>query len=137
MTPGELRDRTKGFALTVAGTLGKTADMPDGHCRHAAGQVIRSSAAVAANYRAAGLARSLAEFTAKLGVVVEEADETVFWLEYLKESNATPNPGLDALLNEARQLVRIFMASRRTALRHRDAQRIARQKPTDTDEPPR
>ena len=134
MTPGKLRDRTKGFALAVAGALGKTADAADGHCRHAAGQVIRSSAAVAANYR---LARSLAEFTAKLGVVVEEADETVFWLEYLKESSATPNPALDALLDEARQLVRIFMASRRTALRHRDAQRVARQKPTDTDEPSR
>jgi four helix bundle protein len=132
MTPTELCGRTKAFALAVARTLGTAADSAGAGSRHAAGQVIRSSAAVAANYRAVGLARSLAEFTAKLGVVVEEADETVFWLEYLKESTATPDPTLDALLNEARQLVRIFMASRRTALRRRDSQRVPRQKRTRT-----
>ena len=123
MTPSELRGRTKVFALAVSRTLGQAADSA-GVGYHAAGQVIRSSAAVAANYRAVGLARSLADFTAKLGVVVEEADETVFWLEYLKEST-TPDPALDALLHEAGQLVRIFMASRRTALRRRNAQRAS------------
>lgn len=63
-------------------------------------QILRSVTSMAANYRAVGRARSKAEFIAKLGVVVEEADETVFWLE---------------LLDEANQLMLIFSASRRTA----------------------
>jgi four helix bundle protein len=53
-------------------------------------QVLRSATGMAANYRAAGRSRSKAEFIAKLGVVVEEADETVFWLEILADSGIVP-----------------------------------------------
>lgn len=78
-------------------------------------QILRSATGMAANYRAVGLARSKAEFIAKLGVVVEEADETVFWLELLVESGIVKAEKLVDLLAEASALVAIFAASRRTA----------------------
>lgn len=86
--------------------------------RNAASQLLRSSSSVAANYRAACVARSRKEFIAKLGLAIEEADETVFWLEYL-EAAAPP-----ALKDEGEQLSRILKASRETARRNeRDNQR--------------
>jgi four helix bundle protein len=69
---------------------------------------------VAANYRAAGLGRSRAEFIAKLGLVLEEADESVHWLEHLSDTGSD-SPALQILLIEARELVRIFTTSVRTA----------------------
>jgi len=70
---------------------------------------------MAANYRAVGRARSRAEFVAKLGVVVEEADETVFWLEMLGDSGIVPANKMRKMLDEANQLMLIFSASRKTA----------------------
>jgi four helix bundle protein len=70
---------------------------------------------MAANYRAAGRARSKAEFISKLGVVVEEADETVFWLEFLADAGIVQMTKLRELINEANQLLLIFSASRSTA----------------------
>ena len=70
---------------------------------------------MAANYRAVGRARSKAEFISKIGVVVEEADETVFWLEMLVETNIVPMKKMNDLLNEANELLAIFAASQRTA----------------------
>jgi four helix bundle protein len=70
---------------------------------------------MAANYRAAGRSRSKAEFIAKIGVVVEEADETVFWLEMLLDSGMVRPEKLQNLLAEATQLVAIFTSSRKTA----------------------
>jgi four helix bundle protein len=68
-----------------------------------------------ANYRAAGRSRSKAEFVAKIGVVIEEADETVFWLEILAESGLVRPHKLVSMQTEANQLLAIFAASRRTA----------------------
>jgi len=78
-------------------------------------QVLRSATSVAANYRAAGRSRSKPEFISKLNIVLEEADETVFWLEMLSESGIVKAAKLTHLLEEANQLVAIFAASRRTA----------------------
>ncbi|TMQ27169.1 MAG: four helix bundle protein [Nitrospirae bacterium] len=78
-------------------------------------QIIRSGTSVAANYRAACRARSRAEFISKLGIVVEETDETVFWLELLTESGVTSESQIVDLPKEARELLAIFSASRRTA----------------------
>jgi len=78
-------------------------------------QVLRSATGIAANYRAAGRSRSKAEFIAKIGVVVEEADETVFWLEMLADSGIVRPEKLANLLAEATVLVAIFTASRKTA----------------------
>ena len=77
-------------------------------------QLLRSATSVAANYRAAGRARSRAEFFSKLSIVVEEADETLFWLEILKESNMVAGEDLSGLMQESRELVFIFSASRKT-----------------------
>lgn len=70
---------------------------------------------MAGNYRAAGLARSRAEFISKLGIVLEEADETLFWLEMLAEGGIIKPAKLADLMSEATELVAIFAASRRTA----------------------
>lgn len=78
-------------------------------------QVLRSATAIAANYRAAGRSWSKAEFVAKIGIVVEEADETVLWLELLAESGIIKPAKLRDLLAEANELLAIFSASRRTA----------------------
>ena len=78
-------------------------------------QILRSATSMAANYRAVGRARSQAEFISKLGIVVEESDETVFWLEMLGDSGMVPASKLTDLSNEANQLLSIFSASRRTA----------------------
>jgi four helix bundle protein len=72
---------------------------------------------VGANYRAAGRARSHAEFTSKIAIVVEEADETVFWLECVIESGIIKEKLLHDLLHEANELLAIFAASHRTCRR--------------------
>jgi four helix bundle protein len=108
-----LRDRTKRFTLRVlklCDSLPKTEA-----ARAISRQLLRSGTSVAANYRAAGRARSRAEFAAKMGVVVEEADESVFWLELLVESGMIAKPRLDDLFAEANELVSIFVASQKTA----------------------
>jgi len=111
----ELRNRTKRFALriirlfqhlprtTEAQVLGK--------------QLLRSGTSVGANYRAAGRARSKAEFVSKIGLVLEEVDETVFWIECLIESGIIKPDLLAELIAEANELVAIFAASQRTARR--------------------
>ena len=114
----ELQARTKSFALRIIRmfrSLPKTEE-----ARILGKQVLRSSTSVAANYRAVCRARSKAEFTAKLGVVVEEADETVFWLELLVESGIVPEEKIHSLINEANELVAIFAASRHTARKKSD-----------------
>jgi four helix bundle protein len=78
-------------------------------------QLLRSGTSVAANYRAAGRARSRAEFVARIGVVVEEADETVFWLEMLELAGLLHSDLLHPLLTEANELLKIFSASFQTA----------------------
>ncbi|MGH9532432.1 MAG: four helix bundle protein, partial [Terriglobales bacterium] len=78
-------------------------------------QLLRSGTSVAANYRATGRARSRAEFVAKIGVVVEEADEAVFWIEMLADSEVVKRKRLEDLLKEGRELLAIFAASQRTA----------------------
>jgi len=78
-------------------------------------QLLRSGTSVAANYRPACRARSKAEFVAKLGVVLEEVDESVLWIEMLIDAGIIKKSRLNELLNEARQLTAIFTASRQTA----------------------
>jgi len=80
-------------------------------------QLVRCGTAIGANYRAACRSRSHAEFTAKLGVVAEEADETVYWLELLRDGNLVSEPELSQLLREANELTAIFTAGRRSSSR--------------------
>jgi four helix bundle protein len=91
-------------------------DLPHSPEAHVLGkQLLRAGTSVGANYRAAGRARSKAEFIAKIGIVLEEADETIFWLECLAESGIVKPALLSDLLAEANELVAIFVASQRTA----------------------
>jgi four helix bundle protein len=76
---------------------------------------LRSGTSVGANYRAAGRSRSKAEFVSKIAVVVEEADETVFWLELLHEGGIVSSERLPELSREADELTAIFAAAYRTA----------------------
>lgn len=107
----ELKQRTKAFARVIRMTQAlprtREADV-------IARQILRSATSIAANYRAAGRGRSKAEFTAKLGVVIEEADETVLWLELLSESGIIKPARLRDLSHEANELLAIFAASWRT-----------------------
>ena len=74
----ELSARTKSFALRI---MRMSDAMPKTRAGNVVGhQILRSATSVAANYRVAGRARSKAEFIAKIGIVIEEADETVLWL---------------------------------------------------------
>ncbi len=109
----QLRQRTKQFALRI---IRLSRHLPAGREADVIGrQILRSGTAVAANYRAAGRSRSRADFISKISVVAEEADETVFWLELLEDTDLVPTSKLEPLLDEARQLAAIFTASRRTA----------------------
>ena len=108
-----LQSRTKEFAIRIVRvfrSLPKTDE-----ARVIGKQLLRSGTSVAANYRAVCRARSKAEFTAKMGVVLEEIDETVFWLEFLVDTQTVACNRMAPLLQEANQLVAIFSASRRTA----------------------
>ena len=82
-------------------------------------QLLRCGTAAAANYRAACRSRSKAEWIAKIGVVVEEADESVFWLEMLSDCEIVQMETLESLLREAHGLSALFTASQRTARSHR------------------
>lgn len=77
-------------------------------------QLIRSVTSVAANYRAVCRARSDAEFFSKISIVVEEADETVFWLEMIEEADILKNEETTTLLNEATEILKIVSKSRKT-----------------------
>ena len=114
MTPQELRDRTKKFAIEIVRLCHKLPDFWD--VRELGKQFLRSGTAVAANYRAAQRARSDKEFCSKIGLVVEEADETQLWIELLPEAYPELDKRLHKeLLGEAGELSAIFTASHRTA----------------------
>ena len=113
MRSEELKRRTKDFAVRVVKMFRRLPKTTE--ARIIGRQVIRSGTSVAANYRAACRARSRAEFAAKLGVVLEEADETVLWFEILVEAEIVSRPRMNALLREANELLAIFGASVHTA----------------------
>jgi four helix bundle protein len=109
----ELKARTKKFALRVIKMSQALPRTREANVINS--QILRSATSMAANYRAVGRARSKAEFVAKIGIVIEEADETVFWLEMLAESGIVKPAKPQELLNEANQLLSIFSASGGTA----------------------
>ena len=113
MNSEELKARTSAFAhrcVKVALALPKT-DL--GHVIR--GQLIRCSTSTAANYRAVCLAQSSATFIAKVSVVLEECDESAFWLEFIVDEHLLTAKQIAPLLKEAEELTAIFAASRKTA----------------------
>jgi len=109
----ELKRRTRRFASRVI-TL--VTALPRGPVADVIGrQLLRSGTSVGANYRAACRARSNRDFLAKLGIVEEEADETLYWLELIVENGIVAEPLVKDLMNEAEQLLAITVSSIQTA----------------------
>jgi four helix bundle protein len=104
----ELQARTKTFALR---TMRMTDALPQSvKSRVLAAQVLRSATAVASGYRAACRARSRADWIDKIGRTLEEADESLLWLELIEESNILPGRMLASLKQEAAELTALFAA---------------------------
>lgn len=108
-----LIDRTKIFAHQCVKLAINLPNTKLGN--HIEGQLIRCSTSVAANYRAACLGQSKKAFIAKLGIVIEEADECIFWTEFLKDEKLENTDFSATILQEAKELTAIFIASRITA----------------------
>jgi four helix bundle protein len=123
VTPAQLQERTFVFALQVYRYARPMLGRPDS--RHIAQQLIRAATSVASNYRSACLARSPAEWVAKIGIVREESDEALFWLMFTQRADvAVADEGrLAALIDEADALTRIFAASYRTS-RNRTREKV-------------
>jgi len=113
MNPADLQRRTKSFALRIIRVF---KSLPRNEESRTLGkQLLRSGTSLAANYRAVCRSRSKAEFIARLGIVVEEIDETVLWLELLTESEILSVARLRDLVKEANELLAIFTTSQLTA----------------------
>jgi four helix bundle protein len=110
---GDLRQRTKHLALRIIRLYRALQSCEEG--RVLGKQLIRSGTSIGANYRAACRARSKAEFIAKLGIVLEESDESAFWLELLRDSDLVAPEKVGPLLEEVDQLTSIFVSSICTA----------------------
>ena len=113
MDSEELKDRTKIFAhrcVKMAFALPNTV-----LGRHIKGQLIRCSTSVASNYRATCLSQSKASFVAKISIVIEECDESCFWMEFIIDENLLKNDLVDPLLKEGKELTSIFISSRKIA----------------------
>ena len=104
---------SKSFAVRVLKLVDVLPKSASG--RAIANQLSRSGTSVGANYRVARRSRSKKEFIAKLGIVVEEVDETVYWLELVIETGMVSKPKVSRLLDEAEQLTKIFAKARTTA----------------------
>jgi four helix bundle protein len=108
-----LKKRTMLFALKVIRLVDT---FPKSTAGNVVGkQLIRAATSVGANYRAVCRARSRAEFIAKMGIVIEEADEALYWMELSEETGFVKSQSLIALKNESNELVAIFVASSKTA----------------------
>src|SRR6266850_1927136 len=111
MKSTELQDRTKSFALRVLTLMERLSNTIGG--RALANQLARSATSVGANYRAACRARSRAEFASKIGTVAEEADESLFWLELIRDGSFVSQKKIASLISEADELTAIFTSGRR------------------------
>jgi len=113
MSTEDLRKRTRAFALRI---IRLCESLPRGRTANTvANQLVRCGTSVGANYRAACRARSPAEFIAKMGVVEEECDECLYWMELLIEAGIMEQKALADLMKEADELLSIVIASIKTA----------------------
>ena len=108
----ELKKRTKDFAHRCVKLALALPQSPLGN--HIRRQLIKCSTSVAANYRAACIAQSKASFVSKLSIVIEEVDESCFWLEFIIDEKLLNEKQVAPLLNEGEELTSIFISSRKT-----------------------
>ena len=113
MKGDELKERTKQFTLRIMKLVDALPNTVAG--RAIANQIMRSGSSVGANYRAACRARSNAEFISKIGIVLEESDETIFWPELIIDGKLLPKKKVETLRKEAEEITAIMAASRITA----------------------
>lgn len=113
MKTKDLKERMKAFALRIMELADALPSTPS--ARVLSNQIAKSGTSVAANYRAACRARSKAEFIAKMSIVHEEADETLFWIELIERTEWISHERLQDLKQEADELVAIVVASLKTA----------------------
>lgn len=109
MNPNELKTRTKQFGLRVIHLVEVLPDQPSANV--IGRQLLRSGTSVGANYRAACRARSKADFASKVSIAIEEADESLYWMELLIEAGIVAEERMSQLLQEANELVAILTAS--------------------------
>ena len=113
MKGDELKNRTREFAhrcVKLAMAMPNTQ-----FANHIRGQLFRCATSVASNYRATCIAQSKASFISKLSIVIEEADESIFWLEFIIHENLLKKHLVEPLMKEAEELTAIFITSRKTA----------------------
>ncbi len=113
MDRNEMKSRTKEFAKDIIKLCRKFPNDMEG--RLIGNQIFRSGTSTAANYRAACRARSTADFISKLSIVEEEADETLFWLELIKEMEIVDKTLLNSLMQENNEIIAIIVSSIKTA----------------------
>lgn len=118
MNPKILKERTKQFGLRVLNLYEEISKTKKGEIL--GNQLLRSGTSVGANYRAACRAKSNADFIYKIQIVEEEADESVYWLELISESNIIRKNRLESILKEANELTAIFTSSGKTAKQRRN-----------------
>ncbi len=113
MDADELKKRTKQFGLRIIRLIEA---LPSSKAANVIGnQLLRSGTSVGANYRAACRARSKPDFISKASISIEEADESLYWMEMLVEAEIMPKEKLTALMKEADEIVAILTASVKTA----------------------
>lgn len=120
MNKEDLKSRTKKFSLSVVHLIKALPKTQTGTI--IGNQLLRAGTSVGANYRAACRSRSVAEFIAKLGIVIEEADESIYWMEILVESGLVEDSFVRPLINEANEITAIMVASSKT-LKNNNKQR--------------
>ena len=118
MNEQQMKTRTKEFAKEIIRLCRKLPDNREG--RLIGNQIFRAGTSIAANYRAACRARSMADFISKLAIVEEEADETLFWLEIIKEMKILDDAFIDSLMEENDEIIAITVSSIKTARRKRN-----------------
>ena len=112
MTTEELKLRTKKFSIEIINMIEKLPNLNT--VRIIANQIVRSGSSVGANYRAVCRARSDREFVSKMNIVLEEADETLFWLEIISEKNWIAEDEIKKIWKEGNELTAIFVSSLKT-----------------------
>ena len=120
MTPTQLKERTKAYALRVIRLVDA---LPASRSTDVLGkQLLRAGTSVGANYRAACRARSHADFISKLGIVEEECDESLYWMEIRVGARKVAAARVANLMSEGDELLSIIVASLRTSRKRRNPQ---------------
>jgi len=116
-----MKRRTKLFAL---GIIQLVESLPKERTAEVLGrQLLRSGTSVGSNYRSACRAKSIADFISKMGIVEEEVDESLYWMELLTEAGIEVSINMEALMKEARELLSITVASINTAKKNKKINR--------------